>query len=276
MFDVLFGLRIADPPVRWGCPVMSSLYSIRRESQGMRGRQALNVAKSRGRVVVVQPKQQKIANRRVVQLPRYKRVHSNAVQRVAENKNIPHLRVVKRLDSEMIARTKQFFLGRIPDRERKIPPQVLDARCAPRSIGMQNQLSVGGVRPNLTPGSPQFGGEVLAAIDSCVRDDPKSPVETRRLIFGPRFARGLQHCMTQTNGALQPARLGIGATVGERIHLRLQKRPLNRRTVPVEDADDAAQSNRLSIRVAGVSNGEKGCCTASSLGEKVTRIPPPE
>jgi hypothetical protein len=74
--------------------------------------------------------------------------------------------------------------------------------------------------------------------------------------------------MTQANGALQPARLGIGATVGERIHLRLQKRPLNRRTVPVEDADDAAQSNRLSIRVAGVSNGEKGCCTASSSREK--------
>src|SRR5438445_6822393 len=47
------------------------------------------------------------ANRRVVQFPRYKRVHSNAVQRVAENKNIPQLCKVKRLDSEMIACTKQ-------------------------------------------------------------------------------------------------------------------------------------------------------------------------
>src|SRR6266699_1820321 len=175
-----------------------------------------------------------------------------------------------------MSRTEQFFLGRIPDRKRKIPPQVLDARCAPRGIGMQNQLRVGSVCPNLTSGASQFGVAVLAAIDSCVRDYPKSPVETRGLIFGPRCVRGPQHCMTQTNGALQPARLGIGATVGERIHLRLQKRPLNRRTVPVEDADDAAQSNRLSIRVAGVSNGEKGCCTASSLREKVIRIPPPE
>src|SRR6266705_490624 len=94
---------------------------------------------------------------------------------------------------------------------------------------MQNQCRVGSVRLNLASGAPEFGGEVFAAIDSCVRDYPKSPLETRRLIFGPRFVRGPKHCVAQTNGTLQPARLGIGTTIGEKIHKRLHKRAVDPR-----------------------------------------------
>src|SRR6266702_1904408 len=122
---------------------------------------------------------------------------------------------------------------------------------------MQNQCRVGSVRLNLTSSAPEFRGEVFAAIDSCVRRYPKSPLETRRLIFGLRFVRGPKHCVAQTNGTLQPARLGIGTTIGEKIHKRLQERPLYRRTVPVVDTHDAAQSACLSIRAFCTSHDEK-------------------
>jgi hypothetical protein len=64
--------------------------------------------------------------------------------------------------------------------------------------------------------------------------------------------------MTQPDGTLHPALAGIRATVSDKIHEGLQKRPLYRRIVPVVDADDPAQSACLSIRVVGDSHGEDG------------------
>ena len=50
----------------------------------MRGSQALNIAKAGRSIVAIQPKQQEIPNRRFIQFVRYLRMHSNAIQRVAE------------------------------------------------------------------------------------------------------------------------------------------------------------------------------------------------
>src|SRR5260370_14379924 len=122
---------------------------------------------------------------------------------------------------------------------------------------MQNQFRVGSLWRGLACAEPEFGGEVVAAIDSGGSDYPNSPLETRRLIFGLRFVRGPKHCVAQTNGTLQPARLGIGTKIGEKIHKRLQKRPLYRRTIPLVDADDAAQSACLSIRAFCNAHNEK-------------------
>src|SRR6266478_9459832 len=58
ILDILLGFRIAYPPVRWRRPVASDLQTFWRDTQGMRGGQALNIAKARRGIVVVQPKQQ--------------------------------------------------------------------------------------------------------------------------------------------------------------------------------------------------------------------------
>ena len=57
--------------------------------------------------------------------------------------------------------------------------------------------------------------------------------------------------MTQPDRTIHPAIAGIWATVRQKIYERLQERPLYRRTAAVVDADDAAQSTRLSIPSAG-------------------------
>ena len=82
----------------------------------------MNVAKARRGIVAIQSKQQKISNRRIIQFASHLRVRSNAVQRVAEQKKIISLYVIKWLDTEMIARAKQVFVARIPDGEGKITP----------------------------------------------------------------------------------------------------------------------------------------------------------
>src|SRR5260370_17069210 len=113
----------------------------------MGGGQALNIAKARRGIVVVQPKEQKISNGRFIQFVRHLRMHANAIQRVAEQKEIPPLDVIKWLDPEMIARAKQPFVARIPDGERKIAPQALHPARTPSAIALQNQFPLRSLPP---------------------------------------------------------------------------------------------------------------------------------
>ena len=122
MFDIFLGLRVANPPVGRRRPVAPDLQTFRRDTQGMPRGQALNIAKARRGIVAIQPKQQKIPNGRLIKFAGYPRVHANAIQRVAEEKEIFPFQVIERLDTEMIPRAKQLFMARIPDGEGKITP----------------------------------------------------------------------------------------------------------------------------------------------------------
>src|SRR2546425_472581 len=106
VFDVLPVLRVANSAVRRRRPIALDIQAARGKSEAMRGRQPLNITKARRRVVVVQPKQQKIADGRVVKLLGHFRMNSNAIQRIAEQEKISELRVVERPDSKMIPRAK--------------------------------------------------------------------------------------------------------------------------------------------------------------------------
>src|ERR1700674_1928787 len=150
---------------------------------------------------------------------------------------------------------------------------MLHARRAPSRIGMQNQFRVGSVWRNHAAGALQLGDEFHPAIESRVRGNPKSPIETCWLVFAPRFGGGPQHRMTQPDRTIHPALAGIWAAVREKIYEGLQKRPLHRRTVPVVNTDDAAQSACLSLQVAHGSHSEKDWCIPSSSFEK-TASPP--
>ncbi len=68
---------------------------------------------------------------------------AQAIERVAEQKKLSQLGIVEGLHAEMIARAKQQFLARVPDRERKIPAQMLHALRAPGRIRAQNQAGIG-------------------------------------------------------------------------------------------------------------------------------------
>ena len=101
----------------------------------MSGGQPLDVPKAGGRVVVVQAKQEKVANRGFIELFGHFRMNANAIQGVAEQKKVAELCIVKGPDSEMIPGAKEVFRARIPYRKRKISVQVLHAGCSPDRIG---------------------------------------------------------------------------------------------------------------------------------------------
>ena len=67
---------------------------------------------------------------------------ADAIQRIAEKKEIPELCVVERPDAKMISRAKQLLAPRVPDAKRKISAQMIYTSCAPRGICLQDQLGI--------------------------------------------------------------------------------------------------------------------------------------
>ncbi len=61
-------------------------------------------------------------------------------------------------------------------------------------------------------------------------------------MLGEGFASRPQQRMAQANRSTDPSPAGNRATVGEKIHERMEERPLNRRTVLVKNSDNPAQS----------------------------------
>src|SRR5271156_4087298 len=116
---------------------------------------------------------------------------AQAVQRVAEQKKLAELGIVKWLHSEMIARAKQNFLARVPDREGEIPAQMLHAIRAPGRIRAQNQARISGSAPRSALALlRKFLFQFLAAINSRIRGDPQLSVEACGLLLNLRIGRG--------------------------------------------------------------------------------------
>ena len=183
---------------------------------------------------------------------------AQAIERVAEKKKLSQLGIVERLHSKMIARAKQQFLPRVPDRKCEIPAQMLHALRAPGRVGAQDQV---GVRGRAARGAMAFLRELLfqflAAIDPRIRGDPELAVEAGGLPLDLRFARGAQQGVAQADRAVRPGITPVRPAVGKKMSERLQQRPVHRRATAIVDAHDAAQSVRASRGEIGPSNGTK-------------------
>src|SRR6266849_1364425 len=213
----------------------------------MRGRQPLHVTKTRCRVVAVQSKQQKVANRRVVELVGHFGMNSNAIQRVAEQKKVTELCVVEWPDTEMIPGAKKVLRSRIPNRKRKIAAQMLHAGGSPNRIRVKDQFRVRSRTACLSPGSFHLRNQFLPAIETRIRHNPKLAFEAHGVLFTGCLTGRPQHRVCQTHRPIQPNRARIRSTSGEGISKALQERPHDGLTVPMKNASDPAQSLRLSM-----------------------------
>jgi hypothetical protein len=72
----------------------------------MSRRKPLDIPKTRRRDVVVQSEQQKITDGSIIQFAGHMGVHSDAVQCVAQEKGLSYVRIVERLQTEMISCAK--------------------------------------------------------------------------------------------------------------------------------------------------------------------------
>jgi hypothetical protein len=87
--------------------------------------------------------------------------------------------------------------------------------------------------------------QLCASVEPGVRGDPIPALENDGLPLVKRLVGRSQERMAQANRSFHPALVGVRPTAGEKIHERLQQRPLNWRTVPVKNADNSTQSVTL-------------------------------
>src|SRR5271154_4733079 len=109
----------------------------------MRRRKALHIGERGRGVVLFQSEDEEISNSEIVQFGRDFGMQTYSVQGVTENESSIRSEVVKGLDSEVIAGTKEALQPRVPYCEGKISEQMLDAILTPHLVSMQNQFHVG-------------------------------------------------------------------------------------------------------------------------------------
>src|SRR5271154_5775206 len=189
-------------------------------------------------------------------------MQAKAIECVTENEDFAHLGIVEGFQSEVIARTKQFFLARIPDRKSEIPEQVPHAFLTPKSIGLQNQFGVCYSLAIIWFCLLEFALQFIATIDSRVGRDPKLPGQAGRLLLAYRFSGRSQHRVAKPDAAVRIRVSPIWTHVAEKICEGPKECAIDGRTASVEHAYDSAQCVSVPIDVACPSNGEKWRCSS--------------
>src|SRR5215472_7485334 len=112
---------------------------------------------------------------------------ADTIERVAEHQDRADAGIVERLNPELIARTKQLFVWRVPNGKGKIASKMHETLRAPFRIRLKDQLGVG-ERLRAARRKIKFIQQLHAAVEPCIRRNPISPVETNGLAFVLRFA----------------------------------------------------------------------------------------
>lgn len=197
------------------------LRTARRKRKRVGWRQALDISKNRGPVIVVQSEQQKIPDCRFIQFISHARMQPQTIERIAAEKDSAELRVVKRLDTKVIARAKEFFELFVPDCEGKIAPYVINATFSPCRVRLQNQFAIRRGWLRTLRFVPELFDQLVASIQARIRHNPIAFCEPQRLPLIFRFVRGSQKRVTHSNRLVHPDVLAIRSAKREKIRERL-------------------------------------------------------
>ena len=102
---------------RWEGPVPFRPEAIRSSDQAVRHSKPLDRREVRFGRVLILPHQQEVADGPIVQFIRNNRDLANAVEGVADQQALSHLRVEQRPDAKVIARRENAPPARVPDHE---------------------------------------------------------------------------------------------------------------------------------------------------------------
>ena len=130
---------------------------------------------------------------------------------------------------------------------------------------MQKQIAVRHVWANVTPSPLQLIDEFLPSVQPGIRDNPVAFFETRRLPLVFRLVRRSQQSMTHADGAIEANFARVWTSKRQKIGQGFEQRPVNRRVVPMEDANETTQMNTplLEIRPFDVRKGDALAATAT-------------
>jgi hypothetical protein len=137
----------------------------------------------------------------------------NAIEAIAEDNRAWHLSVKQGLDTKMIAGAEQAAPAPVPDCKSKISKQPVDASDSPRVVCVQNEFNIGRVVTRRASVSRQPSSQFASRIYPSIRRDPGAPVQSGRLSFELGVACGAQQRVAESDRAIDPEALTIGAPV---------------------------------------------------------------
>ena len=207
----------------------------RQRSGGRQPRDALE--RGRGRVPV-HAEQKEISDGEIVQIVGNRRVKANAGQRIAEHEEVPTLRIVEGLHAEVVPGAKDPTLSPIPDGEREVPDQVIDAVVAPRMISVQDELRVVGELGARATLRLELRDQIGPRVDARVGREPDVAVETERLTFSLGLPGSSQHRVAESDRAVAPNLLRVGPAIRHEVGHSPQQFAIDRRAVQVDDPHD--------------------------------------
>ena len=149
------------------------------------------------------------------------------------------LGVEQRLDAEPVAGGDQGGPGVVPQGERELAPQVVQAVEAPLLVQVQRDLAVG-PRPEGVAAVAQVGLDALEVVELPVHDQPQALV-----LVDQRLVRGRVHHAESrvpegdAAGGVLPGPASVGPAVGEDVG-RPRGRPGREAPSRVVDGDDPA------------------------------------
>ena len=121
--------------------------------------------------------------------------------------------IIKWFRSKVIAGAEYTLISPVPEGERKIAEQVVNAAFAPPFVGGEDQFAVGSFA--LWFGNGERGKQFVTVIDSCICCEDKLSIGTYQWKrFGLRFGRCPEHTLPDTNGTLVPHAQIVTPTVG--------------------------------------------------------------
>ena len=123
-------------------PVSTQREPMRGPRQRVSRRQPLDIVITGDSAVLIAAKQQEIRDGYIVQPVRHGRMPAQALQRIAEHEPGRDVGIVEGLDAHVIPSAEQSARAAVPDSEREIAQQVLDAAFAPAKVGPKDQLDV--------------------------------------------------------------------------------------------------------------------------------------
>src|SRR5712692_3275304 len=154
----------------------------------------------------------------------------------------------------MVPRAEQPPASLVPDGERKIAEQVLEAVLAPSLVSVKNQLRIGGSLKIPVAYCPELSEELRSGVHPGIGDDPNVPVQGAGLPLAHGLVRGAQHRVAETHRARVPALLRVRPPVGHEFGHLPEQSPIDGGAIELQDADNTAQGSSISAAAIGRSN----------------------
>ena len=211
---------------------------------------AIDDALRRGR----REEREKVAQRLPVHRSIDFRKRKNRLQLRRESDPVLGLGVVKRFDSQAIARQHEALLPDVPDGEGEHAPQVIDAAWAVVLVQMNDGLGVAlGAEPMAV--SHQLAMQFLVVVDLAVEDDPHGPVFVEHRLLSAFEIDDAEAPHAERDTVLDVNALLVGAAMHHHSTHRTDLVLEDGLVVPADDSSDAAHKIIEVRRFVGSGSG---------------------